>query len=76
MAPFSKVVCFGGSSRQKDDPNSKRHREIEKQLREDQKRMQREVKLLLLGICMRCSNTLSPVLIQLQEPESRASLQY
>lgn len=52
MAPFSKVICFGGSSRQKDDPDSKRHREIEKQLREDEKRMNREVKLLLLGKSM------------------------
>ena len=50
MAPFSKVICFGGSSKQKENPETKRHREIEKQLREDEKKMQREVKLLLLGI--------------------------
>lgn len=40
-------MCFGSSS--KDDPEAKKSKEIEKQLREDQKRLDREVKLLLLG---------------------------
>lgn len=40
-------MCFGSSS--KDDPDAKKSREIEKQLREDQKRLAKEVKLLLLG---------------------------
>lgn len=50
MAPFSKVMCFGGSSKQREDLESRKNREIDKQLREDGKRMSREVKLLLLGI--------------------------
>lgn len=41
-------MCFGSSS--KDDPDAKKSKEIEKQLREDQKRMAKEVKLLLLGM--------------------------
>lgn len=41
------IMCFGSSS--KDDPEAKKSKEIEKQLREDQKRLDREVKLLLLG---------------------------
>jgi len=40
-------MCFGNASRE--DPDAKKSRDIEKQLREDQKRMAREVKLLLLG---------------------------
>lgn len=45
-----RIMCFGSSSSNKEDPDAKRSREIEKQLREDGKRMQREIKLLLLGI--------------------------
>ena len=41
------IMCFGSSS--KEDPEAKKSKEIEKQLREDQKRMAKEVKLLLLG---------------------------
>lgn len=41
------IMCFGSSS--KDDPDAKKSKEIEKQLREDQKRLAKEVKLLLLG---------------------------
>jgi guanine nucleotide-binding protein subunit alpha, other len=41
------IMCFGNA--QKEDPDAKKNREIERQLREDQKRMQKEVKLLLLG---------------------------
>ncbi|GIZ40887.1 hypothetical protein CKM354_000420800 [Cercospora kikuchii] len=44
---FGSIMCFGSSS--KDDPDAKKSREIEKQLREDQKRLAKEVKLLLLG---------------------------
>lgn len=44
---FARIMCFGGSN--KDDPNVKKSRDIERQLREDQKRMEKEVKLLLLG---------------------------
>ena len=42
-------MCFGQGGN-KDDPETKKSREIEKQLREDQKRMAKEVKLLLLGM--------------------------
>lgn len=41
------IMCFG--SKKEDDPDVAKNREIEKQLREDQKRMAKEVKLLLLG---------------------------
>jgi len=47
-------MCFGNAN--KEDPDAKKSRDIEKQLREDQKRMAKEVKLLLLGTehhCMR-----------------------
>ncbi|KAK5170483.1 uncharacterized protein LTR77_005071 [Saxophila tyrrhenica] len=40
-------MCFGNGN--KEDPDLKKSREIEKQLREDQKKMAKEVKLLLLG---------------------------
>lgn len=43
-------MCFGSST--KEDPNAKKSREIEKQLRDDQKRLQKEVKLLLLGMSL------------------------
>lgn len=49
MAPLSKLMCFGGSGKQRDDPDARRSKEIEKQLREDEKRMAKEVKILLLG---------------------------
>lgn len=42
------IMCFG--SKKEDDPDAKKSREIEKQLREDQRRMSKEVKLLLLGM--------------------------
>ena len=41
-------MCFGNAN--KEDPDAKKNREIEKQLREDERRMQKEVKLLLLGM--------------------------
>lgn len=44
---FSSIMCFGSGN--KEDPDAKKSKEIEKQLREDQKKMAKEVKLLLLG---------------------------
>ena len=41
-------MCFGGD-KAGDDPEAKKSKEIEKQLREDQKKMAKEVKMLLLG---------------------------
>jgi guanine nucleotide-binding protein subunit alpha len=41
-------MCFGGD-KSGDDPDAKKSKEIEKQLREDQKKMAKEVKMLLLG---------------------------
>ena len=45
---ISKIMCFGNGGN-KEDPDAKKSKEIERQLREDQKRMAKEVKLLLLG---------------------------
>ena len=45
---IGRIMCFGNA--QKEDPDAKKSREIEKQLREDERRMKREVKLLLLGM--------------------------
>lgn len=39
-------MCFG---KKEDDPASKKNAEIEKTLREDKKKQEREVKILLLG---------------------------
>ena len=41
-------MCFGGD-KAGDDPDAKKSKEIEKQLREDQKKMAKEGKMLLLG---------------------------
>ena len=41
------IMCFGNAN--KEDPDAKKSREIEKQLRDDQRRLSKEVKLLLLG---------------------------
>lgn len=41
-------MCFGGGNNG-EDPDAKKSKEIEKQLREDQKKMAKEVKMLLLG---------------------------
>lgn len=52
--PFSKIMCFGSSnSKDKDDPDARRNKEIEKQLRDDQRKLAKEVKLLLLGMMQR-----------------------
>jgi guanine nucleotide-binding protein subunit alpha len=44
-------MCFG---RKVEDPKSKKNEDIEKDLRLDKKRAEREVKLLLLGM-VQCS---------------------
>lgn len=44
MAPG--IMCFG---KKPEDPESRRNEEIEKGIRNDRKRQEREVKLLLLG---------------------------
>lgn len=43
-------MCFG--SREKGDGGLARSRDIDKQLRQDEKKMAKEVKLLLLGMCI------------------------
>lgn len=45
MAPA--IMCFG---RKTEDPKSKKNEDIEKNLRMDRKKAEREVKLLLLGM--------------------------
>lgn len=40
-------MCFG--SREKDDSGAARSRELDRTIRQDEKRMAKEVKLLLLG---------------------------
>lgn len=58
-------MCFG--SRDKGDGGLARSRDIDKQLRQDEKKMAKEVKLLLLGtyipahLAVRASQTSSPV---------------
>lgn len=49
---IASIMCFG--SKNEEDPETKKSREIEKQIRDDQKRMAKEVKVLLLGGC--CTN--------------------
>ena len=46
------IMCFG--SKKEEDPDAVKNREIDKQLREDQKKMAKEVKLLLLGMLISC----------------------
>jgi len=46
MAPG--IMCFG---KKQEDPDSRRNEEIEKVIRNDRRRQEREVKLLLLGMC-------------------------
>ena len=48
-------MCFG-SSKKSDDPGSRKNAEIEKRIKQDQKKDAREVKILLLGeIASLCS---------------------
>ena len=42
-------MCFGKKDQEADDEGARRNQEIEKALREDRKRIAREVKILLLG---------------------------
>lgn len=44
---FMGVMCFGSSKQQ--DPDARKTAEIEKQLKADQRRQAKEVKMLLLG---------------------------
>lgn len=46
------IMCFGGN-KEGDDADAQKNKEIEKQLREDQKKMAKEVKMLLLGKALR-----------------------
>jgi len=62
MAPG--IMCFG---KKPVDPNSRRNEEIEKVIRNDKKRQQREVKLLLLGTPCPLNPSKACVLIVLQE---------
>ena len=55
MAPG--IMCFG---KKPVDPESRRNEEIDKGIRNDKKRQQREVKLLLLGTHPRLPMTFEP----------------
>lgn len=44
-------MCFGGSADRDDVEGANKSREIDKLIRQDEKKMAREVKLLLLGEC-------------------------
>lgn len=44
---YMAIMCFGGSKQ--DNPEARKNADIEKQLRADQKKSAREVKMLLLG---------------------------
>lgn len=46
-------MCFG-SSKGQDDPDSRKNADIEKQIKLDQKKNAREVKILLLGRFLAC----------------------
>lgn len=50
-------MCFGAREKQGDEAGAARSRELDKAIRADEKRMAKEVKLLLLGA------TLSPILL-------------
>jgi guanine nucleotide-binding protein subunit alpha len=52
---FSSIMCFGNGN--KEDPDAKKSKDLDRQIREDQKKMAKEVKLLLLG---KSSGTVSP----------------
>ena len=56
MAPA--IMCFGRKPSAADPESSRKNAEIEKSLRTDKKRAEREVKLLLLGMYMHV--TMSP----------------
>ena len=51
---ITKIMCFGKG--EQEDPGARKNKEIERQLREDQKKMSKEVKLLLLGMAYPSTN--------------------
>jgi guanine nucleotide-binding protein subunit alpha len=57
MAPA--IMCFGRKPSQA-DPESKKNAEIERNLRGDRKKAEREVKLLLLGTLMNRRTVMQP----------------
>lgn len=56
-------MCFG--RRNKDEADATRSRELDKILKADEKRMQKEVKLLLLGMAAPRTSPAPPVLLAL-----------
>ena len=46
---FRNIMCFGNSSKEPQDPNSRRNADIERQIKLDMRKAAQEVKLLLLG---------------------------
>lgn len=59
-------MCFG--RRNKDEADATRSRELDKILKADEKRMQKEVKLLLLGMAALRPSPAPPVLPALPAP--------
>lgn len=47
-------MCFGSKDQVGDDEGARKNAEIDKMLREDKKRVQREIKILLLGLSPSC----------------------
>ena len=67
-------MCFGSSKQ--DDPRARKNADIEKQLKADQKRQAKEVKILLLGTLDTGTNiTGRNADTQIQVPERAASQQ-
>lgn len=47
---IGRIMCFGSSSKgETEDVEARKNKEIDRQLKEDQRRLAKEVKLLLLG---------------------------
>ena len=71
---IARIMCFGSNS--KEDPDAQKNKEIEKQLREDQKKMAREIKLLLLDMPLYIGSIVQRITdVPLQVLESLGSLQ-
>lgn len=62
-------MCFG--RRNKDEADATRSRELDKILKADEKRMQKEVKLLLLGMAAPRPSPASPILPAFQITRDR-----
>lgn len=62
-------MCFG--RRNKDEADATRSRELDKILKADEKRMQKEVKLLLLGMAAPRTSPAPPVLLALPTRPAR-----